>query len=132
MKLPLDFGGHIGDAAVGKVLTHEEKAGELHGFMVAKLSGAIGTAGDQQNGHLGLAAIDGAPQRRVPMRVACLYVRPAIQQSCGDLNVAARRAAMCSAVQCFTPPWALTFAPAPTRARTTLPPVAAWHSLPTQ
>ena len=37
VKLPLDFGGHIGDAAVGKMLANEEKAGELHGFMVAKV-----------------------------------------------------------------------------------------------
>ena len=36
VELPLDFGGHIGDAAVGKVLTHEEKTGKLHRFMVTK------------------------------------------------------------------------------------------------
>jgi hypothetical protein len=42
MELPLDFGGHIGDAAVGKVLAHEEKAGKLHGFMVAKVSAGAG------------------------------------------------------------------------------------------
>ena len=36
VKLPLDFGSHIRDAAVGETLTHEEQAGEWHGFMVAK------------------------------------------------------------------------------------------------
>ena len=36
MKLALDFGGNIRDAAVGKVLAYHKKAGKLHNFYVSK------------------------------------------------------------------------------------------------
>ena len=37
VKLALDFGGYIGDAAVGKMLAYQEKAGELHRAIVSEV-----------------------------------------------------------------------------------------------
>jgi len=63
----------------------------------------IRSSRDKQRGHLYLAAIDGAAQRRFTEAVARLQVRAAIQQRCGDFHIAApgRHVQRCAALDAF-------------------------------